>query len=622
MRRGGSSSSASTRRGRDRPPTIGWWGDGPAPWERWPGVSLQLDARWSAERSRWESLDGQYWFDAASAARPSAFMHRYLKLTKGSGAGKPVELLPWQEWLLVRPLFGWRRVSDGRRRFRRCFVFVPKKNGKSTLCAALGLSLAFADGEPGAEVYSASGDEKQARIVWGDSAAMAEQSPEFLEDSGVQVLANSIVQPHSNSSYQPLTAKAASKHGFNVHGLVFDELHAQKSRALYDTLRRGISARTQPVILVITTAGDDRESICYEEYQDAKRIRDGVFRDDTVLPVIFEPAVGADWTDVATWHACNPSLGVAKSLDYMREECEAARREPRKRNDFLRLELNVWTESRSVWITPEAWADCRRSGPEPSDLAELPCVLGFDLSETVDLTCVAALWRRPDGPGSRRPADRMALGPATSDVADATPGVAGDPEPAVLAVDFSVYVRTWFFMPKAILEARVRERRDAVPWDVWARDGWIRATPGEIIDYSAIRHLVARELIPRWKPREAGFDPYNSRQLMPVLQDDGLPVVEVRQGFLTLSAPCKLFEGLVASRRIEHDGNPVMAWCVSNCEVATDAAGNIKPQKPGGDARSSRRIDGVSATVTGLARLMVLPLRSGSPYARRGVRAV
>lgn len=523
------------------------------------------------------------------------FCRTYLRQTKGDWAAKPLELLPWQDLLLARPLCGWLRVSDGARRFRRVFVMVAKKNGKSTIASGFGLYFAFGDGEAGAEVYAAAGDEQQARIVWGESATMAEKSPEFLEDAGVEVFKDSLVQGRTNSFFKPLTAKASSKHGFNIHALIFDELHAQKSRTLFETLRKGVSARRQPVTLVITTAGDDRESICYEEYEYACRVRDGAFDDPEVLPVVFQIAPTDDWTAEATWYKANPSLGVAKSIDYMHSEARAAQLEPRRRNDFLRLDLNVWTESRTQWITPEAWSACRRETADPADLGRLPCFLGFDLAETVDLVAIVALFRRP------------IEGPALQVEVESADDVAKRPSKS-LALSWSVDVKAWFFAPEEVVRRRIRERKDSTPWDVWVRDGWLRLTPGDITDFDVIRDVVLREIMPRYRIDQAGFDPWHARQFVTALQSDGMECVEVRQGFQTLSPASKLFEALVGARRLTHDGNPVLAWCVANAELVTDPAGNIKPVKPGGDARSSRKIDGVTATLTGLARLMVAPV--------------
>ncbi|MCG3133818.1 MAG: hypothetical protein HMLKMBBP_01083 [Planctomycetes bacterium] len=596
------------RRRRAAPPPADWWSDGPPPWERWPGASLRLD-----------DCGGRYHFDAAAADQACDFFPLYLRHVKGDFAGQPFELLPWQRDLIVRPLFGWKR-ADGTRRFRKAFLEVGKKNGKSGLASGMGLLLAFGDDEPGAEVYAAAADRDQARIVFGDAAVMARENPKFLKDADITVLRNAIVQTATNSTFKAVSSEVGTKHGFNVHGLILDEFHTQRTRDLYDTLYKGTSARRQPVVFIITTAGDDRESICYEEYEYAKKVRDGVIEDEQYLPVIFESDPGADWTDERTWRASNPSLGVTKSLEYMRAECAAAQAEPRKRNSFLRLELNIWTESRTVWIAPESWEACRRTEPA-TDLATLPCCAGLDLSASADLTAIVLAFRRRD---RARPAETLVVElPEAASAGVPTPAAAGT-TPKVehrLVLDYEVELVPYFFLPREVLHERAR--KDRVPYDVWAREGWLRVTEGNVVDYAEVYRVVLEEIRAQHKGlAQIGYDPWNANHLASSLTAAGVQMVEVRQGYASLSGPSKLFEALVRSRRIRHDGNPVMRWCVANCEVATDPAGNIKPVKPGGVAQGTRRIDGVVAAVTALSRLMVLPDRPSTPYAYRGVRTV
>ncbi len=584
-----------SRRARGTAST-GWWGEGAPPWKRWPGTSLELD-----------DCDGRYWFDAEAADRACDFFPTYLRHVKGEFAGRPFELLPWQRDLIMRPLFGWKR-PNGTRRFRKAFLEVGKKNGKSGLASGVGLLLAFGDAEPGAEVYAAAADREQARIVFGDAAVMARENPEFLRDAAITVLRNAIVQTATNSTFKAVSSEVGTKHGFNVHGLIFDEFHTQKNRDLYDTLYKGTSARRQPLVFIITTAGDDRESICYEEYEYAKNVRDGVIEDEQYLPVIFESPPEADWTKERTWHESNPSLGVTKSIEYMRAECAAAQAEPRKRNSFLRLELNVWTESRTVWIAPESWEACRREEPA-TDLATLQCCAGLDLSASADLTAIVLAFRRRD--------ESRAIETLDVDVKEG----AAPPVQRRLVLDYEVEIVPFFFLPREVL--RERARKDRVPYDLWAREGWLRVTDGNVVDYGEIYRVLLDEIRPRFKGlSQVGYDPWNASHLASSLLEAGVPMVEVRQGYASLSGPSKLFEALVRSRRIRHDGNPVMRWCAANCEVISDPAGNIKPVKPGGIAQSTRRIDGIVAAVIALSRLMVLPDGPTSPYAHRGVRTV
>lgn len=564
---------------------------------KWSGVTATIDDR-----------GGLYRFDEERADLACDFFSEYLRHFEGEHAGKPFELLDWQRELLIRPLFGWVRCDDNTRRFRRVFLEIGKKNGKSGLCSGLGLLLAFADGEPGAQVYCAAGAEEQARIVFRPSAEMARNSPDLLTDFGVEVLTNAIEQASSASFLRPLTSKAKTQHGLNVHALIFDEFHAQKDRELWETLYRGISARRQPVVVIITTAGDDRESICREEYDRACKVRDGVIVDDSFLPIIFEALESDDWRSETTWLKANPSLGVTKRLDYMRDECAAAVAEPRKRNAFLRLELNIWTESRTVWITPESWAACTRTAPAP-DLETLQCCAGVDLSASADLTAVVVAFRRRD---ETRPAETLDVETKTG---------AEPPVQHRLVLDYEVELVPYFFLPSDVLQERAK--KDGVPYDLWAREGWLRVTEGNVVDYGEVYRVILEEIRTKYRGLgEVGYDPWNANHLSSSLLAAGVQMVEVRQGYGSLSGPSKLFEALVRSRRIRHDGNPVMRWCVANCEVISDPAGNIKPVKPGGISQGSRRIDGVVAAVTALSRLMVAAEPKRSAYADRGVQVI
>jgi len=565
-------------------PSAGWWGDGAPPWERWPDVTIATPAKWARRRKRWESPCGAYYFDAERSTRPEDFFRQHLVHTKAPWDRQPFELLDWQKLLITRPLFGWIQKSDGMRRFRSVFVEVAKKNGKSALASGLAIYLLCADGEAGAEVYSAAGNEEQARIVFGEAANMVSGSRKLVAAAGLRVHKRAIMQLSSRSTYKVLSKSPGTKHGFNVSGLCFDEFHTQPTRTLWDTLSKGTSARTQPVTFVITTAGSDRESICFEQYEHARAVIAGDRLDPRFLPIVFELRRDDDWTDEAAWYRANPSLGVTKRIEYMRDECRSAMQEPRKRNSFLNLELNVWTESRVVWIAPESFERLAREEREPAFLSKFACVGGIDLSSKVDLTSMVLAFREPDsGPGQE---------------------IAVEDGVAPVFVDYRVHLVEWYWIPAERMADRIK--RDRVPYDLWVEQGWINTTPGAIIHYGAIfQHILAT--MSRWKPTEIAYDPWGATDLAQRLVDESVPMVECRQGYATLSAPSKLFEALVLSGRLTYSGSPVTRWCVANSEVTTDPAGNIKPVKP--DAKGPRRIDGVTAAVTALSRLMVLPVQ-------------
>lgn len=568
-------------------PTDGWWGDGPSPAERWPGVTIDIPATWNGRRKRWESPCGAYYFDPDRAQRPVDFFPAYLVHTKGQWAGKPFELLPWQSELLIRPLFGWIQSSDGARRFRHVLTVVAKKNGKSGLASGLGIYLLSADGEPGAEVYAAASGEEQARIVYGESKNMVDESPELERDAGLKAGTKAITQIRTRSTFKVLSKAVATKHGFNVHGLIFDEFHTQKTRELWDTLYKGMSSRHQPVSFVITTAGHDRQSICYERLEHARAVRDGERDDPRLLPVIFEIGPADDWTDEEVWHKANPSLGVIKSIEYMRDECRDAQQEPRKRNSFMNLELNVWTESRMVWIAPESFEILAREEREPPRLADLQCTLGIDLSSTVDLTSVVAAFREPmEGEAIEVKVD----------------GDDEDNPREPIYLDFRVHLIEHYWIPGDRMRDRIH--RDRVPYDLWAEQGWVTVTPGAMIHYGAIYQHVL-EWMDRWTPKQVAYDPWSATDIAQRLTAQGVPMVEVRQGYGSLSNPSKAFEALILAKRLSYSGSPITRWNVANCEIQSDPAGNIKPVKP--DPKGPRRIDGVAATVNALSRLLLLP---------------
>ncbi len=516
------------------------------------------------------TAETKYWFDEEAADRAVKFFPEFLKHTKGEHAGQPFELLPWQRDDVIRPLFGWKR-SDGTRKYRRAYIEVPRKNGKSQLAAGVGLMLTFVDQEAGAEVYSAAADREQATIVHEAGRSMVEESSEL--SSRARVLRRSIVVESTRSSYKVLSADVKTKHGLNAHGIIFDELHTQPNRELWDVLTTSTGARRQPVTFAITTAGYDKNSICWEIHDYAVKVLEGVIDDPAFLPVIYSAPDDADWSDPAMWELANPSIDVTISREYLEAESNRAKETPGYVNTFRRLHLNQWTESVSRWLNIEAWNECG----EPVDPAELEgqvCWGGLDLSTTLDLSAFVLVFPREN---------------TNPTVVEAIAESAGD-EPTQ-----GYTVLAYFWVPEENIEQRVR--RDRVPYDVWVRDGWITATEGNVIDYDFIEEKI-KELAEMYNIQEIGFDPYNATSLVNHLMDEGLPMIVVRQGFLSLSAPAKELARLVVSRNLYHGANPVLRWCAANVVIETDAAENIKPTKK----KSTERIDGIAALVNALSR--------------------
>lgn len=509
-------------------------------------------------------------FDADAAQRAVDFFAECLMHVKGEHAGRPFILEPWQQDELVRPLFGWKR-PDGTRRYREAYVEIPKKNGKSSLAAGIALYLLFADGEPGAEVISAAGDKDQARIVFGDAKAMRAASAELRKRS--KAYKDSIVVHATGSTYRAVSSDAPTKHGINPHGIMFDELHVQSDRELWDTLVTGIASRRQPLAVALTTAGYDRRSLCWEKHEYARKILEGSLEDPAFLAVIYAADAAADWRAPATWRKANPNLNVSVKESYLRDQVRKAEESLPYQNTFRRLHLNVWTEQAQRAIDMDSW----NAGAEPLDVEALRgrrCFAGLDLASTTDVAAFVLLFP-----------------PLTED------------EP------YQIVSRFW--VPAENLVARVK--RDRVPYDVWMQQGLLEATEGNVIDYDVIRQRI-REDGDRFDIREIAFDRWGAVQLTTQLQGDGFTVVPIGQGFHGMAAPTKEFLSLVAARRLVHGGHPVLRWMASNVSVKQDAAGNLKPDK----GASAEKIDGVVALIMALARAIVQP-EMRSVYESRGV---
>jgi phage terminase large subunit-like protein len=513
-----------------------------------------------------------YWFDEQSASRAVQFFERHLSHTKGRWAGSKFALMPWQKEEIIRPLFGWRR-KDGTRRFRVAYIEVPRKNGKSTLAAGIGLYLLFADGEPGAEIYSAAADRDQASIVFDQARAMAESSPGLL--SRAKVYKRSIVVGKTRSSYKVLSAEAYSKHGLNAHGIVFDELHAQPTRELWDVLTTSTGAREQPLTVAITTAGYDRESICYEQHAYAKKVASGIIEDPAYFAYIASAEEGDDWTSSAIWQKANPGYGVTISGDYLEAECAKAKQVPAYQNTFRRLHLNQWTSQDVRWLDMAAWDKC---GGEMPDLSGRECYAGLDLASTTDIAALCLIF------------------PPQAD------GV--------------YYVLPYFWIPaENIID---RALRDRVPYDAWARDGLVKATEGNVIDYSVIRSDI-NSLESEFRVREIAFDRWGAFQLSQDLAGDGFTMIPFGQGFASMSAPTKELLRLTLDKKICHGAHPVLRWMADNVRVKQDPAGNIKMDK----AKSREKIDGMVALAMALDRaIRQAGNNKPSVYSRRGLLTV
>lgn len=509
------------------------------------------NATFDVERGVW--VDGKYWYDERIADAAAGFFGRYLKFTKGEWAGRPFKLEPWQENDIVRPLFGWKR-PDGTRRYRKCFVWLPRKNGKTEIAAGIALLMLLGDGELGAEVYALAADKAQAEIVFNIAATMVNWSADLANK--LETLKTAIWCEQLGASFKPLSGRPEGKHGLNASGLIGDELHEWRDDRLYTFVHQSSAARRQPLEFLISTAGEMR-GYGWEAWNYCQGARDGVIDDPEVLIVIYAADRSDDWTSPATWSKANPNLGVSVKLDYLAAECAKAKESPRLENHFKRYHLNLWTEQAVRWINLEAWDACAGDVTWQSMAALTEgrrCFGGGDLSQTQDLTALAYLFPPDD--------------------------------------DVSFWVALWrYFVPEARIEARVK--RDRVPYDRWVADGAITATPGNVVDYDFVKEQILADASV-FRIEKFGFDPWNAMQLMLQLGGEGLPVEQVRQGFLTLSGPTKELERQILDGELVHGGHPVSRWCAANVAVEQDAAGNIKPSK----VKSTERIDGIAALIT------------------------
>lgn len=476
--------------------------------------------------------------------------------TKGTWAGKPFKLLDWQEQI-IRDLFGTVK-PNGYRQFNTAYIEIPKKNGKSELAAAVALLLCCGDGEQRAEIYGCAADRGQATIVFDVAADMVRMCPALNKRCKILTSQKRILFAPTNSFYQVLSAEAYSKHGFNIHGVVFDELHTQPNRKLFDVMTKGSGdARMQPLYFLITTAGTDTHSICFETHQKALDILEGRKIDPTFYPVIYGAGDTEDWTDPKVWLKANPSLGETIGMDKVEAACESAKQNPGEENSFRQLRLNQWVKQSVRWMPMDKWDAC--AYPVNEEMMEgRVCYGGLDLSSTTDLTSFCLVFPPED-----------------------------EDEP--------YYVLPYFWVPEDTLELRVK--RDHVPYDLWHRQGYLETTEGNVVHYGYIEKFIER-LGERFNIREIAFDRWGAVQMVQNLEGMGFTVVPMGQGFASMSPPTKELMKLTLEKKLAHGGHPVLRWNMDNIFIRTDPAGNIKADK----AKSTEKIDGAIACIMALDR--------------------
>ncbi|HEL2257986.1 TPA: terminase large subunit [Streptococcus suis] len=511
-------------------------------------------------------------YDKVKADRAVTFINN-LSHTKGKWAGKRFDLLPWQEQI-VRDLFGIVK-EDGNRQFLTAYIEIPKKNGKSELAAAIALYLLYADNEASAEVYGAACDRNQASIVFDVAKQMVQMSRPLEKRSKIMGATKRIVNYSNAGFYQVLSAETGTKHGLNVSGLVFDEIHAQPNRHLYDVLTKGSGdAREQPLFFIITTAGTDRNSICYELHTKALDILNGRKKDTSFYPVVYGLSDEDDWNDEANWRRANPSLGHTIGIDRVREAYQQALDNPAEENVFKQLRLNMWTSSSVAWIPEHVYA----KGNDPIQYESLKgrsCYAGLDLSSTSDITAFVLVF------------------PPRFE-------------------EENYIVLPYFWLPEDTLELRCR--RDHVLYDVWERHGYIKTTEGNVVHYGFIEKFI-EDLSEIYHIKEIAYDRWNATQMVQNLEGMGLTLVPFGQGYKDMSPPSKELYKLMMEGKIQHGGHPVLKWMGQNVVMRQDPAGNIKPDKE----KSVEKIDGIVALIMGLDRCIRHQTDEGSVYDERGI---
>lgn len=511
-------------------------------------------------------------YDKKKADRAVTFIEN-LCHTKGKWAGTPFWLLPWQEQL-IRDIFGIVK-PDGNRQFRTAFVEICKKVGKSELAAAIALYLLYANNEPSAEVYGAAADRQQASIVFDVAKQMVEMSPALMKRSKLMGATKRIVNYGNAGYYQVLSAEVGGKHGFSVSGLVFDEIHTQPNRQLYDVLTKGSSdARQNPLHFIITTAGNDRHSIAYELHTKAVDILEGRRVDPTFYPVVYGLKDDEDWEDEANWYKVNPSLGYTVDVERLRDAYREAKQNPADEITFKWLRCNMWVSSTVAWI-PDA---IYMRGNEPINMASLEgrdCYAGLDLSSTGDITALVLIFPPRDE-------------------------------------DEKFVLLPYFWIPEETIPRRVKA--NSVPYDIWEKQGYIMSTEGNVIHYDFIEKFIM-DLSEKYHILEIAVDRWNATHVIQNLEDNGLTMVPFGQGFASMSAPTKEFYRLLMEGKIIHGGHPVMRWMAGNVVVDTDPAGNIKVTK----AKSKEKIDGIVAAIMALDRAVRHESEGRSVYDTRGI---
>ena len=506
------------------------------------------------DQKRFSGKSSRFYFDPDEAAKVCKFIE-LRPHTKGQLAGQKIRLEPWQIWILTT-VFGWRRTADGGRRFRRVYIEVPRGNGKSSLSSGVALYCLLADKEPGAEVYSFATTRDQAGIVFNDAKRMVQQTASLRSHFGVEVLSHALYVPKTNSTFQAKSADGSTLDGLNTHLAVVDELHAHRTRAVYDVVETSLGKRVNSLMWVITTAGFDTSGICYEVRTMVRNVLNRSVVDESQFGIIYGLDEGDDWKSLAALEKANPNWGVSVMPEVVTSLQKKAIAIPSAAGNFMTKHLDVWCSAASGWMNMPAWNKCAREELRREDFEGEPCYIGLDLGSKSDMTAKVLMFPREDRDGR-------------------------------------TYFVTFadFYLPSRAIETSPNSQ-----YRGWVEQGLIRVTEGAMTDFRVVEEDI-REDLSRYSVQSIAYDPWQATQLISSLEDSGAPLVECRMTVQQISEPMKTLEALVLDGRIQHDGNPCLTWMMGNVVAKVDAKDNIFPRKE----RYEQKIDGPVAMIIALS---------------------
>jgi phage terminase large subunit-like protein len=540
-------------------------------------ITIGKYARLRVERHL-KDMDTAYsrgmYFDEKAALKALTFFN-FTKHAKGRNfAGQQFILSPWQAFD-IWCIYGW-KSAGGNRRFRYAYTDVGRKNGKTTFAAAQGLYLMMMDQEPGAEIYTVATKREQARICLDDARNIVKTSADLKKYA--QIFQHSVTCETMGASMKSLSSDSNTLDGLNPHGVILDEFHAHKDDMVFGVMKSAMGARTNPLMLILTTAGFNRNVPCYNYRSVAMKVLEGTLQQDDLFASIHTLDVDDDWNDEAVWGKSNPNMDVSVTKRFLKEAYQEAKNNSDQLYNFLTKNLNIWTDSAEVWIERDKWDACNQ-GKEDLDGAE--CYGGLDLASVRDTNALALRFQKPDG---------------------------------------SATYKLFYWMPEMNVEERVKNK--GINYDRWIREGYVRTTPGNVTDYNYIKADILR-LCETYKVRSIAYDRWNSSQLVVDLADQGVTMNPFGQGYASMSAPTKEFEKEVLKKQMNHEGNPVLTWNMSNVHIQRDPAGNVKLDK----GKSSEKVDGAVACVMALGEYLTAiggekKADLNEIYSERGIRTI